>query len=135
VLEEAGTRIHGTTREQPLERFLIEKPLLQALPDIAPDLGSWNRVKLHRDCHVKFDHSLYSAPFTLVGQRLWLRATDTTVSIFQDYRLVAATCAAASTVSDALSLIICHHMRAPSSRATGAGVSSRHSASARTAPR
>lgn len=89
VLEEAGVRIHGTTREQPLERFLIEKPLLQALPAIAPDLGSWNRVKLHRDCHVKFDHSLYSAPFTLVGQRLWLRATDTTVSIFQDYRLVA----------------------------------------------
>lgn len=89
VLEEAGTRIHGTTREQPLERFLIEKPLLQALPAVAPDLGSWNRVKLHRDCHVKFDHSLYSAPFTLVGQRLWLRATDTTVSIFQDYRLVA----------------------------------------------
>ena len=89
MLEEAGTRIHGTTREQPLERFLIEKPLLQALPAIAPDLGSWNRVKLHRDCHVKFDHSLYSAPFTLVGQRLWLRATDTTVSIFQDYRLVA----------------------------------------------
>ncbi len=89
VIEEAGTRIHGTTREQPLERFLIEKPLLQALPAIAPDLGSWNRVKLHRDCHVKFDHGLYSAPFTLVGQRLWLRATDTTVSIFQDYRLVA----------------------------------------------
>jgi hypothetical protein len=46
---------------------------------MAPDLGSWHRVKLHRDCHVKFDYSLYSAPFTLVGQSLWLRATHAAV--------------------------------------------------------
>jgi transposase len=89
VLEEAGVRIHGTTRERPLERFLIEQPLLRSLPAVAPDLGSWHRVILHRDCHVKFDYGLYSAAFTLVGQTLWLRATDVAVSIFQDYRLVA----------------------------------------------
>ena len=28
-------------------------------------------------------------PFRLVGKRLWLRATDGSISIFQDYRLVA----------------------------------------------
>ena len=89
VMEEAGIRIHGTTREKPLERFTIEKPLMRELPAIAPDLGSWHRLILHRDCHVKFDYSYYSAPFTLVGQTLWLRATDVAVSIFQDYRLVA----------------------------------------------
>lgn len=90
VLEEAGVRIHGTTRQQPLERFLLEKPLMRSLPPVAPDLGSWHRVVLHRDCHVKFDYVLYSAPFTLVGQTLWLRATDLSISIFQDYRLVAS---------------------------------------------
>lgn len=63
---------------------------MRALPAIAPDLGTWAKVILHRDCHAKFDYALYSAPFTLVGQTLWLRATDTAVSIFQDYRLVAA---------------------------------------------
>jgi hypothetical protein len=89
VLEEAGMRIHGTTRQQPLERFLIEKPLMRNLPDVAPDLGSWNRLKLHRDCHVKLDYVLYSAPFALIGQTLWVRATDVSISIFQDYRLVA----------------------------------------------
>jgi len=89
VMEEAGLRIHGTTRERPLDRFAIEQPLMRELPVVTPDLGSWHRVKLHRDCHVKFDYSLYSAPFTLVGQRLWLRATDVAVSIYQDYRLVA----------------------------------------------
>lgn len=89
VLEEAGQRIHGTTREKPLERFAVEKPLMSELPAVAPDLGSWHRLILHRDCHVKFDYSYYSAPFTLIGQTLWLRATDVSVAIFQDYRLIA----------------------------------------------
>ena len=89
VLEEAGIRIHGTTRQQPLERFQVERPLMRPLPEMAPDLGTWHRLKLHRDCHVKLDYVLYSAPFALVGQTLWVRATDVAVSIFQDYRLVA----------------------------------------------
>jgi hypothetical protein len=89
VLEEAGTRTHGTTRERPLDRFVVERPLLRPLPDSMPILGSWHRVILHRDCHVKFEYVLYSAPYRLVGETLWLRATDHTVAIFQDYRLVA----------------------------------------------
>jgi hypothetical protein len=49
-------------------------PLMQPLPAIAPDLGTWHRVTVHRDCHVKFDYRLYSAPFTLVGKVLWLQS-------------------------------------------------------------
>jgi hypothetical protein len=89
VLEIAGLRVHGTTREPPLERFARERALLQPLPPIAPDLGVWAGARLHRDCHLQFDKSLYSAPFTLIGRRLWLRVTDTSVAIFEDYRLVA----------------------------------------------
>jgi transposase len=89
VMEEAGVRVHGTTREQPLERFGLERPLLRPLPAIAPDLGTWHRVVVHRDCHVQFDRRLYSVPFALVGKRLWLRATDSFVAIYEDYRLVA----------------------------------------------
>lgn len=89
VLEEAGTRVHGTTRERPLERFVLEKPLMKPLPAIAPDLASWHAVTVHRDCHVQHGRILYSVPFALVGKRLWLRATDGSVAIFQDYRLVA----------------------------------------------
>jgi transposase len=89
VMEEAGVRVHGTTREQPLDRFGLERPLLRSLPPIAPDLGSWHRVVVHRDCHVQFDRRLYSVPFALVGKRLWLRATDSFVAIYEDYRLVA----------------------------------------------
>ena len=86
VMSEAGTRMHGTTREQPLVLFEAERPLLRRLPLAAPDLGTWHRVVLHRDCHVQFDKSLYSAPFTLVGKTLWLRATDMTVALYEDYR-------------------------------------------------
>jgi hypothetical protein len=63
--------------------------LLKPLPGVAPDLGSWHRVSVHRDCHVQFERVLYSAPFTLVGKTLWLRATDAAVALFEDYRHVA----------------------------------------------
>jgi transposase len=89
VMNEAGRRIHGTTRQPPLDLFALEHALLKPLPHQTPDLGVWQRVTLHRDCHVKFDHMLYSAPFSLVGKALWLRATDSCVSLFDDYRLVA----------------------------------------------
>jgi transposase len=89
AMEEAGIRIHGTTREPPLVRFAIEKPLLRVLPPIAPDLGTWTAVRVHRDCHVQFDRCFYSVPFTLIGQSLWLRASDSVVAIHQDYRQVA----------------------------------------------
>jgi transposase len=89
VLEEAGVRIHGTTRERPLALFDLEKALLRALPAIAPDLGTWSQVRVHRDCHVQFDWCFYSVPFSLIGQALWLRATDAAVAIYQDYRQVA----------------------------------------------
>jgi transposase len=89
VLEEAGVRTHGTTREQPLVRFAVEQPLLHPLPSIAPDLGTWHKALVHRDCHVQFDRCFYSVPFTLIGASLWLRATDGAVAIYQDYRHVA----------------------------------------------
>lgn len=88
-MQEAGVRIHGTTRERPLERFAVERPLMRALPAIAPDLGSWHAVTVHRDCHVQHERILYSVPFSLVGKRLWLRATDSCVAIYEDYRLIA----------------------------------------------
>lgn len=90
VLGEAGTRCHGTTREQPLKRFAdSEKSLLQPLPDIAPELAVWAQAIVHRDGHLQFERALYSVPFRLIGQRLWLKATSALVSIYQAHQLVA----------------------------------------------
>ena len=89
VMQEAGRRMHGTTRIAPLASFEAERPFLQSLPPVAPDLGSWHRVTVHRDCHVQFERALYSVPFALVGRTLWLRATDGAVALYEDFRHVA----------------------------------------------
>ena len=90
VMREAGVRVHGTTRQAPLALFELERAQLQPLPPVAPDLGTWHKVSVHRDCHVAHDRVLYSVPFTLVGKTLWMRATDSTVFLYQDHQLVAS---------------------------------------------
>jgi hypothetical protein len=72
-------------RKAPLALFALERNALQPLPAIAPDIGSWHFAKVRRDCHLKFDLALYSAPFALVNQRLWFRATDCSVALYHDY--------------------------------------------------
>lgn len=90
IMEEAGQRIHGTTREKPLVRFEeTEKALLQPLPDTAPELAVWYMCKLHGDCHVKVQYCSYSAPYTLVGQTLWVKMLEKTMYIYKDHHLVA----------------------------------------------
>ena len=89
VLHEAGQRTHGTTRQQPLALFALEQPFLKPLPAQAPDLGVWSQVIPHRDCHIKFEHVLYSVPFAMVGKPLWLRANDGCVALYLDHLLVA----------------------------------------------
>jgi transposase len=90
ALTVAGDRVHGTTKERPLERFALERGALRPLPDTPYDMAVWKEVKLHRDCHLVFDQAYYSAPFRLVGQKLWVRGGSREVQIFtQDYQLVA----------------------------------------------
>ncbi len=89
VLEEAGNRSHGSTREKPLVRFAIEQSLLKPLPAVPPELAEWAQVKVHRDTHVQFEKCLYSAPFKLIGQALWLKATPVTVRLYRDHEMVA----------------------------------------------
>jgi hypothetical protein len=86
----AGYRIHGTTKEKPLERFELEQATLRPLPNTPYDMAVWKQVKLHRDCHVVFDQAYYSAPFRLVGQQLWVRGGSREVHVYTaDYQLVA----------------------------------------------
>jgi len=86
----AGQRIHGTTKEQPLVRFETERQALLPLPTTPYDMAAWKQVKLHRDCHIVFDHAYYSAPYRLVGQQLWVRGGTREVHLYtSDYQLVA----------------------------------------------
>src|SRR6266511_4109205 len=90
TVETAGRRVHGTTKQIPLEVFdQVERAALQPLPVTPWELTEWKRAKLHPDCHVVFAGAYYSAPHRLIGQRLWVRATDFKVELYQDYVLVA----------------------------------------------
>jgi len=86
----AGRRIHGTTRERPLDRFETEKKALQPLPGTPYDMAVWKQVRVHRDCYITFDKAYYSVPFRLVGQQLWVRGGTREVQVYtNDYKLVA----------------------------------------------
>jgi Integrase core domain len=87
----AGLRRHGTTKEAPLERFAaVERAQLLPLPPAPYDPAVWKRVALHRDCYIVFEQAFYSAPFRLVGQRLWVRGGNQEVRLYTaDYQLVA----------------------------------------------
>jgi transposase len=89
---EAGMRIHGTTKEQPRRRFdEVEKERLKPLPSTPYDLSIWKQAKLHHDCHIVFEGSYYSAPFRLVGQTLWVCAGTHQVRLFTEKHELVAT--------------------------------------------
>jgi hypothetical protein len=64
--------------------------LLRPLPAVAPVLAVWAKVKVHRDAHVQFDKCLYSVPFRLAGQTLWLKACDRMVTLYREHEPVAS---------------------------------------------
>ena len=80
--EIAGTRVHGTTHQRPLDMFSeVEKAALLPLPARPYELVLWRKATLHADCHLAFGKRLYSAPWTLIGQALWVRVTKSVVTI------------------------------------------------------
>ncbi len=89
VLEVAGERVHGTTREVPLDVFAArERAALRPLPDAPFELVEYKQVRLHPDCHVVFNGSYYSASYRLIGKRLWLRATTQVAQLFHEHQLI-----------------------------------------------
>jgi len=90
VMQQAGNRIHGTTRTPPLKRFVeTERAMLKPLPNSVPECVRWVTAKLHGDCHLQVDQCRYSAPWRLVGQTLDVRLSETTVRIYQQHELKA----------------------------------------------
>lgn len=90
IMGEAGNRIHGTTHERPLTRFVqVERAFLRPLPAVAPELGVWAKVKVHGDCHVLFEKCFYSVPWQMAHKHLWLCACEKTTRVFHDCELVA----------------------------------------------
>ena len=85
VHEIAGKRRHGTTGKRPLEVFeQQERETLLPLPMAKFETVVWKQATVHRDSHVVFGKRLYSAPWRLIGKKVWLRVTPNTVAIYCD---------------------------------------------------
>lgn len=80
--EVAGTRVHGTTRQRPIEAFdAHEKPLLQPAPSEVYDVPEWRVATVHPDHHVQVAHALYSLPTKYVGAKVLVRVDRRSVRI------------------------------------------------------
>ena len=86
----AGVRDHGTTGRKPLEMFeteeraaLLPLPIKPYVPEV------WKKAMVQRNSHIHFDRRLYSVPWRLLGQELWVRATPRSVEIYADDARVA----------------------------------------------
>lgn len=89
VMEIAGMRCHGTTKEAPLLRFEIEKEALQPLPEEDFDLIDTYRAKVHQDCHVVVDGRYYSVPYKYIGDRVDVYVGQRLVEIYHGTELIA----------------------------------------------
>jgi transposase len=87
-LEKANQRMHQTTREKPVDRFV--KEALRALPDPLPDFRETQTLKVYKDFGIRFDCNIYTVPPRLVGKTVTLKADHRTLSIYYKEKQVAA---------------------------------------------
>ena len=87
--EISNTRTHGTTQQRPIDLFAAERSALLPIPSRRYELVLWHKARVHQDSHVVFDKRLYSVPWRLIKQEVWLRASPTTVDIYADDARVA----------------------------------------------
>jgi len=88
-LEEKSHRVHGTTKEKVCDRFEAEKPFLMALPPTQCDVSQRLYRKVHKDCTISVEGSLYEVPYTLVGKKIVVRLKDGALRIFDGDKLMA----------------------------------------------
>ena len=66
----------------------LEARTLLPLPVRPFELATWHTPKVAPDAHVMVGGALYSVPYALIGQRLDVRMTETTVTCFSDGELL-----------------------------------------------
>jgi len=86
---EANVRIHGTTRERPLDRFESERAQLQGLPALGYDCAVVASLRSSSQALVQFQTNRYSVPHSHADKTLTLKATGQTVCVYNGPQLLA----------------------------------------------
>ncbi|MGH7461529.1 MAG: IS21 family transposase, partial [Longimicrobiales bacterium] len=68
----------------------LDRPALKALPAQPYEYAQWGQVRVNIDYHVSVEEHLYSAPYTLIHETLWYRASHRTVELFHQGRRIAS---------------------------------------------
>jgi transposase len=78
----------GMSRRQLFEA--IERPVMQALPEVDFEYAEWRLARVGIDYHVEVQNFFYSVPHTLLREQVDTRATAHTIEVFHHGRRVAA---------------------------------------------
>jgi transposase len=69
----------------------LERPVMRPLPATSWEFATWRLgIKVNIDYHVEVDGHYYSVPYQLVGQRVDVRSTASTMEAFHSSRRVAS---------------------------------------------
>lgn len=78
----------GKSRRELFEA--LDRPALRPLPSHPYEFALLAHAKASIDYHIQFDDNFYSVPYTLIGQRVLVRATERTVEILHKGTRVAS---------------------------------------------
>jgi len=87
-LNDRVTRHLGASRRDLFEQ--IERAALRPLPAEPYVFSEWKQCTVGLDYHVEVDKHYYSAPHSLLREKVWVRFTARTVEIFHHGKRVAA---------------------------------------------
>jgi len=62
----------------------LDKPALQPLPKTAYEFAEWKRAAVNIDYHVEVESHYYSVPYKYRGEKVDIRITAKTVSVYKD---------------------------------------------------
>jgi transposase len=68
----------------------IDRPALRPLAPTRYELSHWKKARVNIDYCVEYDARIYSVPHALVGQRVDIRATTTTVEVLYNARRIVS---------------------------------------------
>ncbi|MGA6927497.1 MAG: IS21 family transposase, partial [Desulfosarcina sp.] len=85
----ANVRIHGETRERPIDRFEKERPNLNPLPRNRFDIATVSQVRASSQFRVAVDANRYSVPAEYAGCALTLKTYPDRICLYNDNKLIA----------------------------------------------
>jgi len=85
----ANIRVHGETRQKPLEMWQKEKPYLAPLPLNPFDIATVSQVRASRQFRITLDTNRYSVPAHYAGQALTLKTYPDRLCVYAGEQLIA----------------------------------------------